>query len=150
AGEDQEVRIRIPLEDAYHGAERTITLQMREPGGNGRLRSVKRDIKIKIPQGILPGQKIRLAGQGAASESGGQPGDLYMLVELEPHHQFRVGGRDLFVDLPLAPWEAALGTELTLPTLGGEVSLKVPAGASSGQKLRLKGKGIPNPRGEAG
>ena len=150
AGDDQEVRIRIPLEDAYHGAERTITLQMREAAPGGRVRTVKKDIKVKIPQGVVSGQKIRLAGQGAPGEGGGPAGDLYMLVELEPHPQFRVGGRDLFADLPLAPWEAALGTEITLPTLGGDVSLKIPAGTSSGQKLRLKGKGIPNPRGDAG
>jgi curved DNA-binding protein len=149
-GEDQEVRIRIPLEDSVHGTERTITLQTREPGPKGRLRNAKRDLKIKIPQGVVSGQKIRLAGQGLPGENGAPPGDLYLLVELEPHAQFRVGGRDLFIDLPLAPWEAALGTELKLPTPAGDVTLKIPAGTSSGQKLRLKGKGIPNPRGEAG
>lgn len=150
AGEDQEVRIRIPLEDSIHGTERTITLQSREPGSKGRLRMVKRDLKVRIPQGVVSGQKIRLAGQGLSGEHGAPPGDLYLLVELEPHAQFRVGGRDLFIDLPLAPWEAALGAELSLPTPAGAVTLKVPSGASSGQKLRLKGKGIPNPRGEAG
>jgi len=150
AGEDQQVRIRIPLEDSIHGTERTITLETRERGPKGRLRNAKRDLKVRIPQGVVSGQKIRLAGQGSPGEHGAPPGDLYLLVELEPHAQFRVGGRDLFIDLALAPWEAALGTELSLPTPAGAVSLKVPAGASSGQKLRLKGKGIPNPRGEAG
>ncbi len=82
--------------------------------------------------------------------NGGPAYDLYLLVELEPHAQFRIGGRDLFTDLPLAPWEAALGTEVTLPTLGKSVTLKIPPGAAGGQKLRLKGQGIPNPRGDAG
>ena len=146
AGDDQQVTIRIPLEDAFQGAERTITLQTR--GGRGKVG--KRDLKVKIPQGILNGQKIRLAGQGAEGVGGGPRGDLFLLVEIEPHAKFRVTERDLLVDLPLAPWEAVLGAEVELQTLGGSVTLKVPAGASSGQKMRLKGKGLPNPRGEAG
>lgn len=149
-GEDQEVRIRIPLEDAFHGAERTFTLQMRERGPNGRMRTAKKDIEVKIPQGIIGGQKLRVSGQGLPGEGGGPRGDLYLQIELEPHPQYRVVERDVYFDLVLAPWEAALGAEIALPTPGGDVSLKVPAGASSGQKLRLKGKGIPHPRGNDG
>lgn len=146
SGEDQEVILRIPLEDAFNGAERTISLQIR--GADGRARS--KDIKVKIPQGVISGQRIRLAGQGGAGERGAPAGDLYMQIEIEPHPQFRVVARDLIYDLPLAPWEAALGAEIKIPTLAGDVQLKIPAGANGGQKLRLKGKGIPNPRGTAG
>jgi curved DNA-binding protein len=146
AGDDQQVTIRIPLEDAFQGAERTISLQTR--GGRGK--AGKKDLKVKIPQGILSGQKIRLAGQGAEGAGGGARGDLFLLVEIEPHAKFRVSDRDLSVDLLLAPWEAALGGEVELQTLSGNVTLKIPAGANSGQKMRLKGKGLPNPRGDAG
>ena len=146
AGADQEVRIRIPLEDAFHGAERTITLQET----SARSAHAPRNIRVKIPKGVAPGQRIRLAGQGGTGHGSGPRGDLYMLVEFEPHPRFRVGGRDLFLDLPVAPWEAALGAEIVVPTLDDDLSLTIPAGANSGQKLRLRGKGIPNPSGVNG
>ena len=146
AGEDQEVHVRIPLEDVYHGAERTITLQSRD--GRGKIKS--RSLKVKIPRGVLPGQRIRLAGQGGAGEGRGVSGDLYLVVEIEPHSRFRIGGRDLHTDLPVAPWEAALGADIVIPTLDGDVKLSVPVGTSSGQKLRLRGKGLPAQHGDAG
>lgn len=149
-GEDQEVRVRIPLEDAFHGAERVITLQSREMGPGGRVHAKTRNISVKIPPGVSTGQRIRLAGQGGQGAGRGGAGDLFLLVEIEPHERFRVGGRDLFVDLPLAPWEAALGATIILPTLAEDVSLTVPPGTSSGQKLRLRGKGIPNSSGQSG
>ncbi|HYG74387.1 MAG TPA: DnaJ C-terminal domain-containing protein [Planctomycetota bacterium] len=149
-GEDQEVRVRIPLEDAFHGAERVITLQSREMRPDGRVQNKTRNISVKIPPGVTTGQRIRLSGQGGEGEGRGQRGDLYLLVEIEPHERFRVGGRDLFVDLPVAPWEAALGTTIVLPTLADDVSLTIPPGTSSGQKLRLRGKGIPNLNGSPG
>jgi len=149
-GEDQEVRVRIPLEDAFHGAERMISLQTQQPGGDGRISVQTRNIRVKIPAGVTNGQRIRLAGQGGAGSGGGVHGDLYLVVELQPHDRFRVGGRDLFADFPVAPWEAALGADIKLPTLAGEVVITVPQGTSSGQKLRLRGKGLPNPSGSAG
>lgn len=148
-GADQEVRVRIPLEDAYRGAERRINLQVQE-SGNGRPRVSTKSLNIKIPPGVTTGQRIRLAGQGSPGRGKAPAGDLYLLVELEPHERFRVGGRDLFTDLPIAPWEGALGASIVLPTLGGDVSLTIPPGTSSGQKLRLKGKGLPNPSGTPG
>ncbi|HYF48646.1 MAG TPA: DnaJ C-terminal domain-containing protein, partial [Planctomycetota bacterium] len=144
AGEDQEARVRIPLEDAYHGAERNITLNIRGSDEYGTPTRDSRTLKVRIPPGVTNGQRIRLAGQGGAGRGKGHAGDLYLVVELEPHPKFRVGGRDLFMDLPIAPWEAALGTTIVVPTLGGDVHLTIPAGASSGQKLRLRGKGLPH------
>lgn len=149
-GEDQEVRVRIPLEDAFRGTERTLNLEVRERGPDGRVRMRTRGIQLKIPQGVTNGQRIRLTGQGGVGVGRGQSGDLYLLVELEPHERFRVAGRDLHTDLPVAPWEAALGATITLPTLAGDLSLVVPPGTSSGQKLRLRGKGMPSPDGEPG
>ena len=150
AGEDQEVVLRIPLDDAFKGVERTISLQTRERGPSGRHRPLNKDLKIKIPQGVISGQKIRLAGQGGAGEDGASNGDLFLTIELEPHPKFRVVGRDFHTDLQLAPWEAALGAEIKIPTLDGQVELKIPAGANSGQKMRLKARGMPNPRGTPG
>jgi curved DNA-binding protein len=143
-GEDQEVRVRIPLEDVFHGAERTIKFETSEEGRKRGTRS----LQIKIPRGITSGQRIRLAGQGEPGTGRGAAGDLLLLVEIEPHARFRAEGRDLFADMPVAPWEAALGAAIILPTLGGDVSLSIPPGSSSGQKLRLRGHGIPLPKGE--
>ena len=150
SGQDREVRVRIPLEDAFNGAERTISLQMQERFPDGRLKNLTKDIKVKIPAGVITGQKIRLAGQGGKGQGRGGSGDLYLQVELEPHERFRVAGRDLHTDLPIAPWEAALGATITLPILSGDVSMVIPPGTSSGQKMRLKGKGMPNPSGTPG
>jgi curved DNA-binding protein len=94
--------------------------------------------------------KIPLGGQGARGRGGGSAGDLYLIVRLRPHPRYRVEGRDIYIDLPVAPWEAALGATLPVPTPGGDVKVKVPAGSSSGRRLRLRGKGMPNPRGNPG
>jgi len=150
AGEDQEARVRIPLEDVFRGAERNITLSIRGTDQDGNPTRESRTLKVRIPAGVTTGQRIRLAGQGGAGSGKGSAGDLYLVVELEPHPRFRVGGRDLFLDLPIAPWEAALGTTIVVPALDGDLRLTVPPGSSSGQKLRLRGKGIPNPRDTAG
>lgn len=149
-GEDQDYRIRIPLEDALRGAERTIGMEVQEMGDDGRVHSKRRNFDVKIPKGITAGQKIRLSGQGSPGTGKAPPGDLYLTVEFEPHNRFRVDGRDLNVDLAVAPWEAALGAKISLQTLSGELSISIPPGTTGGQKLRLKGKGIPNPRGEDG
>lgn len=149
-GADRHAALRITLEDAFHGAAKTITLQGMTTAIDGAVHPEVKSFEVKIPKGILPGQKIRLSGQGYEGISGGPPGDLYLEVEIEPHPVYRLEGRDLYMDLPVAPWEAALGAEVSVTTLGGTFSLKVPPGSQSGQKLRLRGKGMPNPKGTAG
>jgi len=149
-GADHEATIRVTLEDLYRGGRKSVRLTSHpgRPGGAGAGRTKSYD--VTIPKGILPGQKIRLAGQGGEPRGGGQPGDLLLKVELARHPRFRLEGRDIYFDLRLAPWEAALGAKVTVPTLDGQVTLNVPPGTSSGKKLRLRGKGLPNPRGAAG
>ncbi|WP_301176666.1 DnaJ C-terminal domain-containing protein [Actinomadura geliboluensis] len=137
-GADQEAEIEISVEEAYQGTRRTITLQ--RPEG-------RRNLDVTVPAGVTDGQRIRVAGQGG---SGDTAGDLYLVVRIAPHPRYRVEGRDLYTDLPLAPWEAALGTTAGLRTPGGEAKVKVPPGTSSGRRLRLRGRGLPNPRGAPG
>ena len=134
-GADQEAELEVTVEEAYQGGRRRITL------GGGRT------ITVTIPKGVTDGQRIRLAGQGG---QGDPPGDLYLVVQIAPHPRYRVSGRDLTVDLPLTPWEAALGTTASVETPSGEAKVKVPPGSSSGRRLRLRDKGLPNPRGKAG
>ncbi|MCI0401502.1 MAG: DnaJ domain-containing protein [Gammaproteobacteria bacterium] len=142
-GEDHQAKVAIDLEDAYRGTERHVTMQLPERDAHGRLVSKQRTFKVKIPRGITEGQQIRLAGQGAAGIGGGQRGDLYLEVTFRPHRHFRAEGRDIYLNLPVAPWELALGVKVSVPTLGGKVDLKIPQGSQSGQKLRLKGRGLP-------
>ncbi|MGO9487855.1 MAG: DnaJ C-terminal domain-containing protein [Solirubrobacteraceae bacterium] len=137
-GGDQEAVLELTLEEAARGGKRRISL------GDGR------DFEVEIPRGVSDGQRIRLAGQGSAGIGGGPAGDLLLRVRLRPHPLFRVKGRDLYVDLPVAPWEAALGAEVPVPTLDGEVRLRVPEGSSSGRRLRLRGQGLPNRDGSSG
>jgi len=149
-GRDYEATIRISLEDAYRGGVKTFTIQTQEIGPDGRPVLREKQYQVRIPPGILPGQKIRLKGQGGEGINGGERGDLYLKVEIEPHPVFRLKGRDLYMDLPITPWEAALGAKVTVNTLSGPISVNIPAGIQSGQKLRIKGKGMPNPKGEPG
>ncbi|BFU45736.1 DnaJ C-terminal domain-containing protein [Krasilnikovia sp. MM14-A1004] len=141
AGADQEAELELSVEEAYSGVRRGVTLS--GPGGT-------RTLEVTIPAGVTDGQRIRLAGQGGRGSDGAAPGDLYLRVRLAPHPRYRVDGRDISVDLPLAPWEAALGTSVAVDTPGGEAKVKVPAGTSSGRRLRLRGRGLPNPRGPDG
>jgi curved DNA-binding protein len=140
-GADQEAVIDLTVEEAYHGGRRTVTLS----GGDGT-----RSLDVTIPAGVTGGQRIRLAGQGGRGSDGGPPGDLYLVVRMAPHPVYRLEGRDLHMELRLAPWEAALGTSVAIGTPGGETKLTVPAGTSSGRRLRLRGQGLPNPRGKPG
>src|SRR5215510_5977300 len=137
-GEDFEVPVRLSLEEAFRGTERTVQLD----GG--------RNFTARIPPGATDGQRLRLRGKGGAGANGGPPGDLYLQIHLEPHPLFRVHGHDLDIEVPLAPWEAALGAEVDIPTLEGRVTMKIPPGSKSGQKMRLAGKGLPKPGGGAG
>jgi curved DNA-binding protein len=129
------------VEEAYRGTRRSVTLE-----GGGETRT----LEVTIPAGVTSGQRIRLAGQGGRGTEGASAGDLYLIVRIAPHPKYRVEGRDLYVELPLAPWEAALGTTAAVDTPDGEAKVKVPAGTSSGRRLRLRGRGLPNPRGKPG
>jgi len=140
-GADQEAELEVTVEEAYHGTQRTVTLQ----GADG-----PRSFDVRVPAGVTNGQQIRLAGQGGRGSGGGRPGDLYFVIRIARHPRYRVEGRDLHVDLPLAPWEAALGTSVVVDTPGGETKVKVPAGTSSGRRLRLRGRGLPHHRGRPG
>jgi len=148
-GEDHHAKVLINLEDAYNGATRMITLQVPMIDPQGHITTRQHSLNVRIPKGIRQGQQIRLAGQGAPGIGGGQAGDLYLEVEFNPHSLYRVDGRDLYFDLPLAPWEAALGAKVKAPTPEGAIDLTIPANSRAGRKLRLKGRGIPgNPAGD--
>ncbi len=136
-GQDQHARIEVALEEAITGGRRTLQLQVPEIDGSGRITLKTKVIELAIPKGILPGQQLRLQGQG------GEGGDLFVEIAFKPHPIYRVDGRDLHVTLPITPWEAALGGTVRMPTPTGPVDLKVPADARQGQKLRLRGKGMP-------
>lgn len=142
-GEDHHAKIVIPIEDAFQGATRTITLRAPQLDAQGRVVLREHTLNVRIPKGIRAGQLIRLAGQGAPGGGGAPGGDLYLEVHFDPHALYRVEGHDLSLTLPLAPWEAALGATIKAPTPTGVVEVKIPVGSQSGQKLRLKGRGIP-------
>ena len=149
-GQDYEVTAHISLDQAYRGAEVDLDLNVPEYDERGFAHRVPRSFKARIPKGATDGQRLRIPGKGGKGLNGGRDGDLYLNVVLEPHPIFRVSGHDLYVDLPLAPWEAVLGTEVELPTLGAPVLLKVPPGTRAGQHLRLGKRGLPTPRGGEG
>jgi len=149
-GSDHEAVLRIPLEEAFRGGTKTITMQSTAPSGHGSVSSSEKRYDVKIPPGILPGQKVRLSGQGGKGSGGGGSGDLFLKVEVEPHPRFHLKGRDLYTELAITPWEAALGANIDIQTLSESVTLKVPPGTQSGQKLRLRAKGMPNPKGSPG
>lgn len=140
-GADQEAELVVSVDEAYGGGRRSLTLE--GPGGT-------RKIEVTIPAGVTDGQRIRLAGQGGQGSEGAPAGDLHLRVRIAPDPRYRVQGRDLYVDLRLAPWEAALGASVPVDTPGGEAKVKVPPGTSSGRKLALRGRGLPNPRGRPG
>jgi len=142
-GSDQHAKIQIDLEDAYRGAVNLISLNIPQTDSQDRLVSNVRTLNVKIPKGIKAGQRIRLAGQGMPGFGGGGNGDLYLEIEFKPHRYFRADGRDIHLELPVTPWEAALGATVPVPTLGGTVELKIPAGSQAGKQLRLKGRGLP-------
>ena len=130
-GDPQLTTIDLSLEEAYRGVRKKIRL------------STGKVLSVKLPAGISPGQQLRLAGQGTKISRRGAPDDLYLKVNIKPHSRFRVEGRDVFIDIPITPWEAALGAKVQVPTLGGRVDIKVPAGSQSGRKMRLQGRGLP-------
>jgi len=148
-GEDHHAKVLVDLDDVFHGATRTITLQSPELDEGGHVRLNNRMLTVKIPKGMKEGQQLRLKGQGATGMGQGAKGDLYLEIHLNPHPIYRTDGRDLYLQLPVAPWEVALGAIVQTPTPEGTVGVKIPAGSNSGNKLRLKGRGIPgNPAGD--
>jgi curved DNA-binding protein len=140
-GSDHETEVTVSLEEAYHGTQRSFTIS----GPDG-----PRTLDVTIPPGVVDGQRIRLRGQGGRGTGGADAGDLYLVVRIAAHPRYRVHGRDLEVELPLAPWEAALGATVSIETPGGSASVSVPAGTSSGRRLRLKGRGLPSRNREPG
>jgi curved DNA-binding protein len=142
-GEDHHAKILVDLEDSYRGATRSISLQMPDVTPDGHVVSRSRTLKVNIPKGIRQGQQIRLSGQGAKGQGSGKAGDLYLEIEFNPHRFYRVEGADVYLELPVAPWEAALGASVKVPTPSGAIDLKIPANSKAGKKLRLKGRGIP-------
>ncbi|MGB3211070.1 MAG: DnaJ C-terminal domain-containing protein [Desulforhopalus sp.] len=141
-GRDLHAKVSISLEDSYHGAKRTITLNRTMGDGDGGLTSKPQSLHVSIPKGILEGQQIRLEGQGDVGYGRGPKGNLFLEIVFEPHPVFTVSKRDIFLVLPVTPWEAALGATIAVPTLGGKVDLKLPPNSQTGQKLRLKGRGL--------
>ena len=142
-GRDHHARIDITLDEAFHGTTRTLELKRPEVKPGGAVELSTHTVRVSIPAGVTEGQLIRLAGQGEPASGGGTPGDLYLEVHIAPDGRFALDNRDVTLTFPVAPWEAALGASVTVPTLGGDVSMHIPAGAQSGQKLRLRGRGLP-------
>jgi curved DNA-binding protein len=143
-GEDHHAKVLLDLDASLRGGARPFTLRMPEIDKDGRLVAKERTLNVQVPKGILAGQHIRLAGQGAPAHGEGTPGDLFIEVEFQPHTLYQVDGRDLSLELPVAPWEAALGATVKTPTPTGMVDLKIPPASHAGSKLRLKGRGIPS------
>lgn len=142
-GQDHHAKIMIDLDDAMKGAKRAIKLKMPKLTDDGHVTTEERTLNVSIPKGIRPGQNIRLKGQGSPGIGKGGAGDLFLEIEFAPHPYYRVDGADLYLDLPVTPWEAALGGKVKAPTPSGAVDITVPPNSKQGQKLRLKGRGIP-------
>lgn len=140
-GADREAELTLSVEEAYRGGRRTVTLQ--GPAG-------ERSYDVDIPPGVVDGQRIRLAGQGGPGRGAGGAGDLYLVVRIAPHRRYRLDGRDVIVDLPISPWEGVLGGEVPVDGPGGRSTVTVPPGSSTGRRLRLRGQGMPNPKGRPG
>ena len=142
-GQDHHAKLSIALLEAFSGATRTVSLRQPVVDASGQTTLRERTLEVNIPRGVRDGQQLRLAGQGSPAHGGGPAGDLFLELHVLPHPVFRVDGGDLSFDLPVAPWEAALGATVTAPTPEGDVQLNVPAGSTAGRKLRLKGRGLP-------
>jgi len=142
-GRDHHARIEIDLEEAFRGTTRMLELKRPELKPDGTLELRNHTVRVTIPPGVTAGQLIRLAGQGEPASGRGSAGDLYLETHIRPHRLFQLDGRDVTLTLPVAPWEAALGASVTVPTLGGPVEVQIPPGSQPGQKLRLRGRGLP-------
>jgi curved DNA-binding protein len=148
-GEDIHAAIAIDLAHAYHGSTRAVGLRVPQHDVQGRVTMREKTLSVNIPKGVTPGQQLRLAGQGHPGSGGGPAGDLYLEIEFNPDPRYRVEGTHVYQNVPVTPWEAALGGNIAVPTPSGQVEVTVPAGSQAGRKLRLKGRGIPaNPPGD--
>lgn len=141
-GEDEYAHLAVTLEEAFNGATRAVRLTVPHRDQRGQITREARTLNVRIPKGIQQGQQIRLTGQGNPGMGGAGAGDLYLEITIAPHALYRLDGRDLYLTLPVTPWEAALGAKLKVPTLGGAVEVRLPPGSQTGQKLRLKGRGM--------
>ena len=150
AGQDYEAVVHLRLEEAYGGAQVNVDLSVPEYDAHGVMHRVPQVFNARIPKGVTDGQRLRVPGKGGPGINGGRAGDLYLTITLHPHPLFRVSSHDLYLDLPLAPWEAVLGTSIEVPTPAGQVLLKIPAGTRAGQQLRLPKRGLPKPHSGAG
>ncbi|MBM4201323.1 MAG: molecular chaperone DnaJ [Gammaproteobacteria bacterium] len=149
-GQDYEVNVQITIQQACDGTELDLKLELPEYDQHGFTHRVPHNVKARIPKGATDGQRLRLSGKGGKGLNGGRDGNLYLNIMLEPHPLFRVSGHDLYLDLPLAPWEAVLGTTVRVPTPKGDVRLKVPSVTAAGQRLRVAHRGLPKPHQGAG
>jgi curved DNA-binding protein len=149
-GQDYEANAQISLEDAAKGIELSLDMAVPEYTEDGGVHRVQKTIRMRVPPGATDGQRMRVPGKGGPGFNGGPPGDLYLNISLAPHSRFNVDGHDLYIELPVAPWEAALGAQVEVPTLDGRVRMSVRPGSKAGQKLRIAGKGLPKPKGGAG
>jgi curved DNA-binding protein len=149
-GRDIEAHVVIPFDQAFNGGELELESSEVQVGDDGTMRRVPRRIRVRLPSGVSDGQVLRVPGKGGKGQRGGPDGDLYLDIRVEPHPLYRADGLDLTMDLPLAPWEAVLGTSVEVPTPAGRVTLKVRPGTTAGQKLRLSGRGLKRPDGTAG
>lgn len=149
-GQDFEVTVPVTLEQIYRGDDIDVNVEVPEYDEHGFVHRVPRTFRIHIPKGATDGQRLRLPGTGGPGRNGGKPGDLYVTLAIQPHPLFRAEGHDLYLDLPLAPWEGVLGAKILVPTLGGPVELTIKPGTSTGQRLRLAKRGLPKPDGGAG
>lgn len=143
SGNDHHAKVQVDLMDSYRGARRSISLQVPAHDAQGNLTLQPRQLEVNIPKGVRDGQHLRLKGMGGPGQGAGSAGDLYLEIQLAPHKLYRVVGRDVYVTLPVAPWEAALGASITVPAPDGDIQVSVPAGSPAGRNLRLKGKGLP-------
>lgn len=143
-GEDYEVTARISLEEAYRGAEISLDLAISNPRSGGQ--RTQKTVRVRVPKGATDGQRMRVPGKGGPGSNGGPAGDLFLNIALHPHPLYRVSGHDLYLDLPIAPWEAVLGAKVEVPTLEGRVALTLKPGSKAGQKLRIAGRGLPQPK----
>ncbi len=144
-GQDFEIEEPVTLEQVYTGAEIDVSISVPEHDEHGLAHRVPRKFRVKVPKGAADGQRLRLPGKGGQGLHGGKPGDLYIVMRVLPHPLYRVDGKELFMDLPLAPWEAVLGASVKIPTLGGTVEMRVPPGTINGRQLRLAKRGLPGP-----
>ena len=146
-GQDVEASVQLSLEEALHGTEASFQIAVPEADADGVVRRVPRQVKVRIPKGVIDGQTMRVPGKGGRGFGGSPDGDLYLKIKFRPHAVFRPADHDLYLEVPITPWEATLGATVNIPTAEGRARLKIPAGVRAGQKLRLHGKGLPKPGG---